>query len=275
MSFSFYVPQILDLSKTSLPSISSLSSYSSKEITISALSALSEFGRSPKRKFETFDSQDTVINSFVDQKFMYKDDVSMTQTEEEEGKFFPTMSAAAAPLRVKGYYSFGKPLNNMYPATIRSMVSWGSLYNVVTGQQNFATIASMGHVSQVGVNSPSSTDYRFTWPVAYLNIQPDTETTYSYITNPTIPKTTSIGLGRVYHEIQFKNLQNIGVQMELMLVQATDNCAQEPITDLIDSATVYGQDQLTWTGPSAGEVVTGATNGRPTINHPGFRVSDA
>ncbi|QXP07695.1 MAG: putative capsid protein [Arizlama virus AZLM_757] len=279
MSFSFHVPQILDFSKTLLSSTFPSTSYTTQEKTLLAIgSAL--FGgavNSKKRKFGRIDSQETLVGSSdsVDQMLSFRDPGLPTLTETEEENSFPEMSAASAPLRAKAHYSFGKPLNNVYPATLRSMSSWGSLYGVVTGQQNFATIASIGSVSQVGVNSPTATDFRFGWPKAYLNLQPDTTTSVSDISTANIPKTTSIGLSRVYNEFQFKNLQNIGVSMELMLVCATDNCSQEPVLDLIDASTVYGQTQSTWAGPNPGETVTGAVNGRPTINHLGFRMSDA
>lgn len=278
MSLSFHVPQILDFSKGLLSSFPSLSSYSTQDKTLSSIGAVL-FGaavKSKKRKFERISSGDiTVVDDDLDLLFANGSPGGFSETETEEENSLPNMSASTAPLRAKAYYSFGRPLNNTFPVTMRSLVSWGSAYSVVTGQQNFATIASIGTVSQVATNTPNGTDWRFTSPKAYVNIQPDQNTTPSDIAVASVPKTTSIGLARVYNEFQIKNLQNIGVNMELMLVQALDNNFQEPVVDLIDAASIYGQGLSTWAPPAPGEIVTGRTNGRPTINHLGFRISDA
>lgn len=282
MSFSFHVPQIVSfkskLSPTSLPSLSTtLSTFGT--LTTASLGGLYAIGVNGKKRKLNPSNEEPTENPFevwhsLAQDMKLFQDFSLTETQTETQNEVENMSASNAPLSLKGYLKYGSPLNNMYPVTQRAMVSWGTLFRAVTGQQNWAVVASIGTTTQVGQNV-TDPSYAKAWPLAYLNQQPDTQTTDSNIADPTFPLTTSIGVSTVYTNMQFKNLQNVGVEADLYVISAVEAQEQDPVQDLIDSASQYGQTLLPWAPPVAGETIGGSNDGRPTIHHIGFRWHDA
>lgn len=213
----------------------------------------------------------------LDMRFGTTPSTIKTLVEEEEEYEFE-MSAGNAPLHASMYLSYGSPLNNMAPGKIRSVTSFANKHTCTTGIQGWDVIASIGSCWSTYIPTTTPvTDFRYLWPLNYLEIVPNAKTTASdpsLGTSLAIPSTTSVGVTRVYNEFRFKNMQNIGVFMELMVIGCTQTTAQDPVTDLADAANQYGQGISQFQPPSGGSGTAGRTDGRTTINHLGSRWSD-